>query len=739
MREERTSTPSERTHARSERTTRTTYTSSETSPTRSARTTRSSRQTTDTASEQTTVDSIRARREARRKRNQEHDDKQNKITLENGEVDTGTRGDHGRVSRSKEDAGQEKDNDSKRRDNEGKQAGDISGDNLDKQGDLSSKESGCGVNKDETDISVVDEAHRISQEEIKTESEPTETEKNAERATVEEHDTVNKDIVVDVKMNEASLEDSSIQNKQDESVENEGTESFATAESPVIEEKKHDEVIEKKETKDIDLLVEIENDSEVKKVEDTVDKEEKENNKSSAIEEVDDIKSNDDVEVVAIAVDLPDVKQDVENKDTSTIEDRQTQDVPTSPECDVEVNVVKRTLDEPSLQSTPSETAADQELHGADNAPTSNEESAQIEELVILEELPEITVLKDEISRNLPTEVDGKENKIEVTKDKTRFESDEVVIPGEAVVDDGPQQSESIPNKQKTVSPVTSPKKSKSSATSDEDRPKSSKSRTKSDVSASKSNESGTMNERLRAKSDISRTKNDESGTKVADEGTSESKSPIKNIVNRRGIAESGTKGSESELTTDKDSTKSEVARTKNTESGGKSSEDGPKAGEEATKTSRTGKLKVGDDAWKKNVRKKKGVPDVDRAVELRVLGRTGKIKNKMKTCETRDVDSADQWKREVKKSPRKHKSFDEETEKELRELSSKRELKNIVQSCEENDRESADAWKREVGPVYSVYYSQVIMMLYIGASSCFDLTPFHRCVNWKVKTITCF
>ena len=738
MREERTSTPSERTHARSGRTTRTTYNSSETSPTRSARTTRSSRQTTNTVSEQTTVDSIRARREARRKRNQEHDDKQNKITLENGEVDTGTRGDHGRVSRSKEDAGQEKDNDSKSRDNEGKQAVDISGDNLDKQDDLPSKESGCGVNKNETDISVVDETHRITQEEIKTESEPTKTEKNAERATVEEHDTVNKDIVVDVKMNEASLEDSSTQNKQDESVGNEGMDSFTTAESPVTEEKKHDEVIRKKETKDMNLLVEIENDSEVKKVEDTVDKEEKENNKSSAIEEVDDIKSNDNVEVVAIAVDSPDVKQDVENKDTSTTEDRETQDVPTSPECDVEVNVVKRTLDEPSLQSTPSETAVDQELHGADNDGVDNGESAQIEELVILEELPEITVLKDEISHNLPTEVDGKENKIEVTKDKTSCESDEVVIPGEAVVDDGPQESESIPNKQKTVSPVTSPKKSKSSATSDEDRPKSSKSRTKSDVSASKSDESGTKNERLRAMSDISRTKNDESGTKV-DEETSESKSPIKNVVNRRGIAESGTKGSESEPTTDKVSTKSEVARTKSTESGGKSSEDGPKASEEASKTSRTGKLKVGDDAWKKNVRKKKGIPDVDRAVELRVLGRTGKIKNKMKTCETRDVDCADHWKREVKKSPRKHKSFDEETEKELRALSNKRELKNIVQSCEENDRESADAWKREVGPVYSVYYSQVIVMFYIGASSCFDLTSHHLCVNLKVKAITCF
>lgn len=713
MREERTSTPSERTHARSERTTRTSYTSSETSPTRSARTTRSSRQTTDT-----TVDSIRARREARRKRNQEHDDKQNKITLENGEVDTGTRGDHGRVSRSKEDAGQEKDNDSKSRDNEGKQAGDISDDNLGKQGDLSRKESGRGVNKDATDIPVIDETHRIIQEEIKTESEPTETEKNVERDTVEEHHTVSKDIVVDVEMNEASLEDSSIQNKQKESVENEGMDSFTTAEPPVIEEKKHDEVIVEKETEDIELLVEIENDSEVKKVEETVDKEEKENNKSSATEEIEDIKSSDNVEVVTIAVDLPDVKQEVENKDTPTTGDRQTQAVPTSSECDVEVNVVKRTLDEPSLQSTPTETAVDQEIHGADNAPTSNEESAQIEELVILEVLPEITVLKDEISHKLPTEVDGKENKIEVTKDETSCESDEVVIPGEGVVDDGPQESQSIPDKQKTVSPVTSPKKSKSSATSDKGRPKSSKSRTKSDVLASKSHESGTNNERLRAKSDISGTKDVESGTKVADEETSESKSPIKNDVNRRGIVESGTKGSESEPTTNEASTKSEVARTKSTELGGKSSEDGPKAGEEATKTSRTGKIKVGDDAWKKNVRKKKGVPDVDRAVELRVLGRTGKIKNKMKTCETRDVDSADQWKREVKKSPRKHKSFDEETEKELREFkSNKRELKNIVQSCEENDRESADARKREVGPVYSVYYFQVIMMLYIAAS----------------------
>lgn len=109
----------------------------------------------------------------------------------------------------------------------------------------------------------------------------------------------------------------------------------------------------------------------------------------------------------------------------------------------------------------------------------------------------------------------------------------------------------------------------------------------------------------------------------------------------------------------------------------------------------------VSDDSWKKNVRKKRGVPDVDRAVELTVLGRTGKMKDNLKTCETRDIESADQWKREVKKGGRKHKSLDEETEKELRQLPSKYELRDNIKSREEKDRESADAWKREVSLFY--------------------------------------
>ena len=104
----------------------------------------------------------------------------------------------------------------------------------------------------------------------------------------------------------------------------------------------------------------------------------------------------------------------------------------------------------------------------------------------------------------------------------------------------------------------------------------------------------------------------------------------------------------------------------------------------------------VGDESWKKNVRKTRGAFDINITAELTALGKVGKIRNKMKNCEARDVESAEQWKKQIK-TGRKHKSFDEETEKELRELSRKRDLRNIVQSCEEKDKESAEAWKRVV------------------------------------------
>lgn len=662
------------------------------------------------------MDSIRARREARRKRNQEHDDKQNKITVENGEVGTGTRRDRDRISRSKKDADSqeklEKNDDStgieKSKDTEEKQAcKDTEDDSFDKSGDLAVEECGSNVNKVATDRPVIEETEGTAEDELKTEITPTEIEKLVEHDMAEEQETVDKDeIVVDIKMDAASSEDSSTQNKQEEGVENDGMDTSTTAESSLTKGEKHDEVIGEKANVDAEQEMEIKDDSEVKVMEDAVDKDDKEDNKSSETEEVQDIKSSDtveNVEVVTIAADLPNVNQNVEDKDTSTTEDMQNPDVPTSTEYDVEAHVVVETLEEPSLESTPTETDVAKKVAGADNEPRDDEESAPIQELVILEELPEITVLEDEISEQGPIETDGKESKDEVTEDEAGLTSDEVAIP---VVDGGPQGSERVPDKQKTVSPVTSPKKSKPNARSDEAGPESSKSRTKSDVSDTKSEEAGTKNERLRAKSDIRRTKSVEVGTKADERESKESKSPTKSDLNRTRSAELGTKDTESEGRTDKVSTKSEVTRTKSAESGKKTNEDGPTGNEHAAKTSRTGKLKVGDDAWKKNVRKKKGVSDVDRAVELRVLGRTGKIKNKMKTCETRDVESAEQWKREVKKSPRKHKSFDEETEKELRELSSKRELKNIVQSCQEKDKESADAWKREVRSVYSVYYS---------------------------------
>ena len=700
LREERASTPSGRTHTRSERTVRSTNTSTERSPTRSTRTTRSSRQTTDTTPEQTTVDSIRARREARRKRNQEHDDKQNKITVENGDRD--------RISRSKKDVDsqdrQEKDDDTKIGNKEERQADkDIEGhdvginyDNYDKSGDLAVEKSGSDVNEDATDRPVIEETERTDENKLKTENIPTEIEKLVEHTMVEGHDTIDKDdTALDVKMGEVSSKDSTTQNKLKEDVENDGMDT-STTESSVTEGEKHDEVIGEKASEDIEQV-----DSEVKQMKNANDKEEKENKKSSETEEVQDIKSDntvENVENVTIAADLLNVKLEDENMST---EEKQTPDVPTSMEYDVEANVVEEIREELSLESSPAETAVAKELTDADNGPANDEESAPLRELEILEELPEITVLEDDISNKISIETDEKESMDEITKDTTGIASDEVAIPVVSVIDGEPQRSERVADKQKTVSPVTSPKKSKPGAKSDEAGPKSSKSRTKSDVSSTKSDEVGTKNERLRTKSDISKTESAETGTKVDEVETSEDKSSTKSEVSRTRSAELGT----NEPRTDKVSTKNELTRTKSAESGKKTSVDGATGSEHATKISRTGKQKVGDDAWKRNVRKKKGVSDVDRAVELRVLGRTGKIKNKMKTCETRDVESAEQWKREVKKSPRKHKSFDEETEKELRELSNKRDLKNIVQSCEEKDKESADAWKREVRQIYSVYY----------------------------------
>ena len=123
-----------------------------------------------------------------------------------------------------------------------------------------------------------------------------------------------------------------------------------------------------------------------------------------------------------------------------------------------------------------------------------------------------------------------------------------------------------------------------------------------------------------------------------------------------------------------------------------------PKAsGSRSERPSRGNKQKVADDSWKKNERRKKKVVDQDRTVELRVLGRTGKIKDKLKSCETRDVENSDLWKKEVKKRTPKQNSPDDETQKEIKELSGKSDLKNRVKSCEERDQESTETYKREV------------------------------------------
>jgi hypothetical protein len=458
----------------------------------------------------------------------------------------------------------------------------------------------------------------------------------------------------------------------------------------------------------------------------------------------------------AVTDEVPKIKEESEVSDG-----KQTPDLPDSGERDVEAElVVEQKLETTPLESdVPAEISHGVEKAGADDESTGKGISTPDEELVILEELPEIAlVLEAETDASgLADEIGEKESKSKTTHEEAPIVSEEVTTQLESGVDGVPQSSDKGPDEippvvaeaRESVSPNASPKKSKFSTKPDEADTKSGKRRTKSNVSRTRSDESGTKNERLRAKSDVSGSKSSEVGTKdderesdvsrskssevgtkddegkhdvsrskssevgtkdderesdvsrsksseVAtkdDEGErNENTSPAKSDLGRTKSAELATKG------TDKVSKKSGVARTRSAESGTKDSEDGAKAGETGTKTS---KPKLSDDAWKKNVRKKRGVPDVDRAAELNVLGRSGKLKNKLKSCETRDVESAEQWKREVKKSPRKHKSFDEETEKELRELSRKRDLKNIVQSCEEKEKESAETWKREVSHDY--------------------------------------
>lgn len=725
MREDRTSTPSERTTTRSERTTRSSHIS-EGSPTRSTRTTRTSRQTKGTTAGETAVDSIRARREARRRRNLEHDGKQNKISVENGEVDKATKSDtedRRRIARNKKDAEDSelpvdkhaKADDSKviekSRDTIDKHASKDTGDNvgdscdLDRVEDSSPEENKSQVKEDTSDKSMTEEQ---DQETTKGDIKLTGIENLDEHAMVKELDAADKDYAeVEAKMSEASSDDSSSRNKQRKgerpmSVESDRIDNSKTAGLSVTGGENQDEVHSENNTEEIRHVFEIEDDSEVKRMEDTVDKkgkEDEESPKTGGKQDNEPIGTGENVEVTTIADELPKTKEGGGISDISTTENRQTSDMPASDESDVEVKVVEQTLENSPLESVPYETVSTKEIAGADNRSVGDGTSAPDKGQVILEELPEMPLVLDgEITADKSSiPADGKAGENELTKDEASFASEEVAIQLESSVDGVPQGSEKMPDdlshevteEQKIVSPHTSPRKSKLKAKSDDADTKSSKTRMKS--------ESEMKNERLRAKSDISRTKSSDVGTKTDEVETNKTKPSAKSDLNRTKSAESGTKATESETKTDNVSTKRDIARSKSAETAGKANDDKPKTDDVGAKTSRVGKLKVSDDAWKKNVRKKRGVPDVDRAAELMALGRTGKIKDKMKGCEGRDVQSAEQCKREVKKGSRKHKSFDEETEKELRELSSKRELKNIVQSCEEKDMESADTWKREV------------------------------------------
>ena len=51
----------------------------------------------------------------------------------------------------------------------------------------------------------------------------------------------------------------------------------------------------------------------------------------------------------------------------------------------------------------------------------------------------------------------------------------------------------------------------------------------------------------------------------------------------------------------------------------------------------------------------------------------------------------------QVKKDARKHKSLDEDTENEIREITKSRILKDRIKECEEKDKESAETWKKVV------------------------------------------
>ena len=674
LREERTSTPTERTTTRSERTTRSSHIS-EGSPTRSTRTTRSARQTVDTTVESST-DRIKARREARRKRNQEHDDKQNKITVENGEVDLRTKHDKQGPHRTPRDRTVTDDKESQIDKDDKVDSSKVIEKNEDKMDFLAKKDTEdilAGSNED-TPSKPSDSSEKESKiqedvtDEISTEGSQEITKNDLKEDIIEkldEHAAIEIDVVADadnaevgLEVNEASLEDARSGDKHEEversrSVENDG---------------KQDS---EKEADEIKQVIELE--TELKSGESMVDEPSKGNEEISKTVE-------DDVEIVMDATasdELQKTEEKSEILEVSTSEDKQTPDVAAPEEGrGVSGELVERALEMSPLESILVEiptTNAVEEL-------TVNETSASDKELVLLEELPEMSVmLEGDINSDAPcneTRIKESENEPgnEEPKSANKEDADSLVSATGDVPEGSKQEPDEETVEQKIASPHTSPKKTKVSTKSGEADRKVGKSRTKSNVSRTKSDESQTNTDRLRAKSDVSRTKSADAETKAYENEKNENES-------------------------------CDITTTKSAKSEEKDSEVGAKATKAGAKTSRAGKLKVGDDAWKKNVRKKRGVDYVDRAVELTVLGRTGKIKNKMKSCEARDVETAEQWKREVKTGPRKHKSFDEETEKELRELSTKRELKNAVQACEEKDKESADAWKREVRTIKILWH----------------------------------
>ena len=651
--EERTSTLSETAHTRSERTTRSDL-ASEGGSARSARTTRISRQTKDTESEGPPLNSIRARREARRKRNQEHDDKQNRIIAENGDVGKTSKSDIGNRHRNLKDKKGTEDNDvSKDCQDEVKDSNVIESekDVHDQQArrnseDISSRNDKLG---EQEDGSV--EEGKTGEKEETAESKYTEKDPKKDSMSVEtklsEIGKLDKlDENVEIKVSEDPFDD--VAENEQEVVENTSLEVDDSAAEVEI-----NQLNQKKDIDEVCNVNELKEDSGVKNVEDAIKTRSEElngDNQASEKEESEQAHVEEKLEFAAEVF-------------------KENEDLPSIEEPESETRKSEHLLEEKPLE--PSETTALEAVpeNSIEIDSKENEELTLDQELVVLEDTPEMPLNLED--KNFPdksfTETDGEKRKDTLSEGLTELTFKQEDTHLESVVDctthdsvEEPDDSSHIADEPQKTVPPDSPKKTKFNTKSDEADAKDSQLQTKRDVSRTKSDSSDAKNDRLVEKTGVSRKKS-------ADSGTSEGETKI-----------------------EKTSVKNDVSTTKT----------GAKVNNEEPKNVKTGKLKVGGDSWQKNVRKKKGVSDVDRAVELRVLGRTGKIKNKMQSCETRDVESADQWKKEVKKTPRKHKSFDEETEKELRELSSKRELKNIVQSCEKNDQESADAWKREVSLV---------------------------------------